>query len=191
MPLTNYLTLGRSGLRVSPFCLGTMTFGEDWGWGSTGRRVGGDPRAASSSAAATSSTPPTATPKATPRRSSATTSRATGRRDRAVIATKFFTNLYPGDPNGGGAGRKTIVDVVRAVAAPAQDRLHRSVLDALLGSKSRRSTRRCGRWTIWCAPAKCATSASRTRRRGRLRRRSCWRSSAAGRRSSDCRSSIR
>ena len=35
MPLTNYLTLGRSGLRVSPFCLGTMTFGEDWGWGAS------------------------------------------------------------------------------------------------------------------------------------------------------------
>src|SRR2546423_877200 len=35
MPLTDYVTLGRSGLRVSPFCLGAMTFGEDWGWGST------------------------------------------------------------------------------------------------------------------------------------------------------------
>mgnify|MGYP003705123113 CR=1 FL=1 len=35
MPLDHYLTLGRSGLRVSPLCLGTMTFGEDWGWGST------------------------------------------------------------------------------------------------------------------------------------------------------------
>ena len=35
MPLTDYVTLGRSGLRVSPLCLGTMTFGEDWGWGST------------------------------------------------------------------------------------------------------------------------------------------------------------
>jgi aryl-alcohol dehydrogenase-like predicted oxidoreductase len=31
------------------------------------------------------------------------------RRDRVVIATKFFGNLYPGDPNGGGAGRKSIV----------------------------------------------------------------------------------
>src|SRR6267142_1189299 len=29
----NYKTLGRSGLRVSPLCLGGMTFGEDWGWG--------------------------------------------------------------------------------------------------------------------------------------------------------------
>ena len=28
-----YRLLGRSGLRVSEICLGTMTFGEDWGWG--------------------------------------------------------------------------------------------------------------------------------------------------------------
>jgi len=28
-----YRTLGRSGLRVSEMFLGTMTFGEDWGWG--------------------------------------------------------------------------------------------------------------------------------------------------------------
>ena len=34
MPLHHYITLGRSGLRASPFCLGTMTFGEDLGWGS-------------------------------------------------------------------------------------------------------------------------------------------------------------
>jgi aryl-alcohol dehydrogenase-like predicted oxidoreductase len=31
----NYQLFGRSGLRVSPLCLGTMTFGEDWGWGSS------------------------------------------------------------------------------------------------------------------------------------------------------------
>ncbi|HEX4795552.1 MAG TPA: aldo/keto reductase [Humisphaera sp.] len=30
-----YKLLGRSGLRVSELCLGTMTFGEDWGWGAT------------------------------------------------------------------------------------------------------------------------------------------------------------
>lgn len=29
----NYQLLGRSGLRVSDLCLGAMTFGEDWGWG--------------------------------------------------------------------------------------------------------------------------------------------------------------
>ena len=32
-PAMNYQLLGRSGLRVSDLCLGTMTFGEDWGWG--------------------------------------------------------------------------------------------------------------------------------------------------------------
>jgi aryl-alcohol dehydrogenase-like predicted oxidoreductase len=31
----NYRLLGKSGLRVSEVCLGTMTFGEDWGWGAT------------------------------------------------------------------------------------------------------------------------------------------------------------
>ena len=30
----NYQLLGKSGLRVSELCLGTMTFGEEWGWGS-------------------------------------------------------------------------------------------------------------------------------------------------------------
>ena len=28
-----YRLLGNSGLRVSEMALGTMTFGEDWGWG--------------------------------------------------------------------------------------------------------------------------------------------------------------
>lgn len=31
--LSDYRLLGRSGLRVSPLALGTMTFGSDWGWG--------------------------------------------------------------------------------------------------------------------------------------------------------------
>jgi aryl-alcohol dehydrogenase-like predicted oxidoreductase len=30
----HFQLLGRSGLRVSDLCLGTMTFGDDWGWGS-------------------------------------------------------------------------------------------------------------------------------------------------------------
>ncbi|GAB2568487.1 aldo/keto reductase [Spirosoma areae] len=32
-----------------------------------------------------------------------------GKRDRVVIATKFFSNLFSGDPNGGGGSRKAIV----------------------------------------------------------------------------------
>jgi aryl-alcohol dehydrogenase-like predicted oxidoreductase len=31
--LDSYITVGSSGLRVSPISLGTMTFGEDTGWG--------------------------------------------------------------------------------------------------------------------------------------------------------------
>jgi aryl-alcohol dehydrogenase-like predicted oxidoreductase len=40
MPLTDYRTLGRSGLAVSPFALGTMTFGTArWGLDETGSRA--------------------------------------------------------------------------------------------------------------------------------------------------------
>lgn len=30
-----YRLLGKSGLRVAELCLGTMTFGEEWGWGAS------------------------------------------------------------------------------------------------------------------------------------------------------------
>ena len=52
-----------------------------------------------STAAATSSTPRTSTPTATPRRSSATGFAARpGRRDRVVLASKFFGNMLPRRP---------------------------------------------------------------------------------------------
>jgi aryl-alcohol dehydrogenase-like predicted oxidoreductase len=109
MPLNSYVTLGRSGLRVSPFCLGAMTFGEDWGWGSTvaeSEAILGTFLERGGNFIDTANG-------YTKGHSEAIIgdyfARA-GRRDRAVIATKFSTNLYPGDPNGGGAGRKTIVE---------------------------------------------------------------------------------
>src|ERR1700759_4180375 len=110
MPLDHYVTLGRSGLRVSPLALGAMTFGEDPpGAGSSfeesekilatyldqvgnfiatanfytnghSERILGDYLAA-----------------------------RPGRRDHVVLASKFFGNMHPGDPNGGGAGRGSIV----------------------------------------------------------------------------------
>ena len=108
MALNHYITLGRSGLRVSPLCLGAMTFGLDWGWGSDpmiskrimdafihqggnfidtaniytkghSEKIIGDYFAAAGS-----------------------------KRDRVVLATKFMGSLHPGDPNGGGASRKAI-----------------------------------------------------------------------------------
>jgi aryl-alcohol dehydrogenase-like predicted oxidoreductase len=111
--LDSYITLGRSGLRVSPYCLGTMTFGEDHGWGASvaeseamldtyldrggnfvdtanvytgghSEQILGDAFAA-----------------------------RPGLRDRVVLASKFFANLDPGNPNGGGTGRKALLDAVR------------------------------------------------------------------------------
>ncbi len=109
MPLTNYLTLGRSGLRVSPFCLGTMTFGEDWGWGSPVA----DSEAILSRYLELGGNFLDTANGYTKGHSEVIIgdyfARA-GRRDRVVIATKFGTNLNLGDPNGGGAGRKTIVE---------------------------------------------------------------------------------
>ncbi len=35
MTTMRYKLMGRSGLRVSELCLGTMTFGETWGWGAS------------------------------------------------------------------------------------------------------------------------------------------------------------
>lgn len=109
MALDSYVTLGRSGLRVSPLCLGTMTFGEDWGWGSS---------VAESEALLSRYLDRGGnfidTANAYTRGHSEVIigdffAKTPGRRDRAVIATKFLSNLYPGDPNGGGAGRKSMV----------------------------------------------------------------------------------
>ncbi len=109
MPLNHYVTLGNSGLRVSPFCLGAMTFGEDWGWGSSvaeseqimGRFLerGGN----------FIDTANVYTKGHSEKIIGDFIGRDRARRDRVVIATKFFGNLYPGDPNAGGAGRKNIV----------------------------------------------------------------------------------
>ncbi len=35
-----YKLLGKSGLRASELCLGTMTFGEEWGWGASTCKAG-------------------------------------------------------------------------------------------------------------------------------------------------------
>jgi aryl-alcohol dehydrogenase-like predicted oxidoreductase len=37
------------------------------------------------------------------------TGRHSSKRDRVVLATKFSGNHYPGDPNGGGSGRKSVI----------------------------------------------------------------------------------
>lgn len=109
MDLTNYRTLGKSGLRVSPLTLGTMTFGEEWGWGSTPA----DAEAIMSEyIAAGGNSIDTANiyTKGHSEKIIGDYLKSTDiRRDQLVLSTKFYCNLYPGDPNAGGESRKTII----------------------------------------------------------------------------------
>ncbi len=105
MALNDYVLLGRSGLRVSPMSLGTMTFGDDWGWGadaSESRRIldaylerGGN-------------FIDTANVYTNGSAERLLGEFLKGRRDVAVLATKYTLNLHPGDPNGGGNHRKSL-----------------------------------------------------------------------------------
>ena len=104
--LDHYRLLGRSGLRVSPLALGTMTFGTDWGWGSEpdeARKIfdyyvehGGNFIDTASMY------------------TDGTSERlvgefARGRRDRLVVATKYTMTSDPSDPNAGGNHRKSMM----------------------------------------------------------------------------------
>lgn len=112
MPLDHYVTLGRSGLRVSPLCLGTMTFGEEWGWGAS---VEDSVKLLSTYVDRGGNFIDTANiytkghSEAIIGDAFAEGGALAGRRDSVVIATKFMGNLHRGDPNGGGAGRKAVI----------------------------------------------------------------------------------
>jgi aryl-alcohol dehydrogenase-like predicted oxidoreductase len=106
LALDHYRLLGRSGLRVSPLALGTMTFGTDWGWGADeaeARRMfdtyvdrGGN--FIDTANAYTNGSAERFIGKL-----------AEGRRDRLVIATKYTATTDPRDPNAGGNHRKSMV----------------------------------------------------------------------------------
>jgi len=107
MELGDYRTLGRSGLRVSPFCLGTMTFGTDWGWGADVR----DSRTMLNRYLEAGGNFIDTANIYTKGHSEVILGdyfAERGGRDRAVLATKFCGSLNPWDPNAGGAGRKAI-----------------------------------------------------------------------------------
>jgi aryl-alcohol dehydrogenase-like predicted oxidoreductase len=104
--LDNYRLLGRSGLRVSPVTLGTMTFGQNWGWGADvgeARRIfdlyidrGGNFVDTSVNY------------------TDGASERILGefikdKRDRIVLATKFTMAREPGNPNSGGNHRLNMV----------------------------------------------------------------------------------
>ncbi|GAA0558581.1 aldo/keto reductase [Chitinophaga japonensis] len=109
MQLTDYRTLGRSGLRVSPLALGAMTFGEDWGWGSTPAEAAAIMSKYMEQGGNIIDTANIYT-KGHSEKIIGDYLKSTGiRRDQLVISTKFFCNLHPGDPNAGGGGRKNII----------------------------------------------------------------------------------
>ncbi len=111
--MRDYRLLGRTGLRISPFCLGAMTFGNTEGWGADeaeSRRIldcyvdtggnfvdtanvytGGQSESMLGEFLSASST-----------------------RDRIVLATKFSLTTFPGDPNASGNGRKNIYQSLEA-----------------------------------------------------------------------------
>ncbi|PTL79737.1 aldo/keto reductase [Vitiosangium sp. GDMCC 1.1324] len=109
MPLNHYVTLGRSGLRVSPFCLGAMTFGEDLGWGTSVETSNAIIDRYLALGGNFIDTANVYTHGHSEKIIGDHIGRTPSKRDRVVIATKFFGNLFPGDPNGGGTGAKSLI----------------------------------------------------------------------------------
>ena len=103
--LNTFRLLGGSGLRASPLCLGTMTFGTEWGWGADkdeSRKVfdlyvergGNFIDTANFYTGGTSE--------------EYLGEFMADRRDQFVLATKYTLNMRPGDPNAGGNHRKSL-----------------------------------------------------------------------------------
>ena len=106
-----YRLLGSSGLRVSEAALGTMTFGDDWGWGAAkdeARKVYDAFREAGGNFIDTANVYTNGTSE------SFLGEFMEGHRPSVVLATKY-TNAAPGtDPNAAGNHRKSMVQAVEA-----------------------------------------------------------------------------
>src|SRR5580700_10044152 len=106
-----YRLLGNSGLRVSEAALGTMTFGEDWGWGTAkdeARKVYDAFREAGGNFIDTANIYTNGTSE------THLGEFMEGHRQSVVLATKY-SNSFPGtDPNAAGNHRKSMVQAVEA-----------------------------------------------------------------------------
>jgi len=111
LALDTYRLLGRSGLRISPLALGTMTFGTEWGWGADeaeARRIFDSYVDRGGNFVDTAN-----------RYTEGTSETFLGRfmqnrRDRLVLATKYTLTSDPSDPNAGGNHRKNLMRSVEA-----------------------------------------------------------------------------
>src|ERR1700683_347429 len=107
----NYRLLGNSGLRVSEAALGTMTFGDDWGWGAAkeeSRKVYDAFREAGGNFIDTANFYTNGTSE------SFLGEFMEGHRQSAVLATKYTMSMPGADPNAGGNQRKNMMQAVEA-----------------------------------------------------------------------------
>ncbi len=120
----HYRILGRSGLRVSELCLGTMTFGEDWGWGASPEEAR---RMFDLYAGAGGNFIDTAV-----NYTDGTSEKIVGDllaadRDHFVLATKYTISRDPEDPNWSGNHRRNLVRSVET----SLKRLRTDMIDLL------------------------------------------------------------
>ena len=106
--MLRYRLFGPTGLRVSEICLGTMSFGEDWGFGA-------DPATSHAVLDAYAEAGGNFLDTANKYHNGQTEeilgnwlSAANGRRDRTVVATKFTLAMDHSDPNSAGSARKNL-----------------------------------------------------------------------------------
>jgi aryl-alcohol dehydrogenase-like predicted oxidoreductase len=106
-----YFLLGKTGLRVSEICLGTMTFGKEWGWGASkeeSRKIFDAYVDAGGNFIDTANIYTDGTSE------KYVSDFVSYDRDRFVIATKYTSNTRAGDPNAGGNHRKNMVQSLEA-----------------------------------------------------------------------------
>lgn len=111
MTTLRYRLLGRSGLRVSELCLGTMSFGDHWGFGAdeaTSHRV------LDAYAAAGGNFLDTANKYHGGQTEEIVGTWLEGKRDRQVVATKYTLAMDHSDPNAAGNHRKNLIRSVEA-----------------------------------------------------------------------------
>ncbi len=108
-----YKLLGKSGLRVSEICLGTMTFGEDWGWGASkeeSRKIFDAYRAAGGNFLDTANLYTNGTSE----KFIGEFISSASEREEIVLATKYSLTTRKDDPNGCGNHRKNMVQAIEA-----------------------------------------------------------------------------
>src|ERR1700681_4586740 len=106
-----YRLLGKTGVRISEVALGTMTFGEDWGWGASPDVCA---RMLDLFADAGGNVIDTADAYTNGTSETILGELLKGRRDRFVLATKFTNQTDPTDPNSARHQRKKIVTCTAA-----------------------------------------------------------------------------